>query len=53
MDSLEIIIALDLGIDEKMKVYEGPLTFAEHHIDILGQYIRGAFTGPLVLWLNP
>ena len=23
-----------------MKVYEVPLTFAEHHIDILGQDIR-------------
>ena len=33
-----------------MKVNEIPLTFAEHHLDILGQDIRWAFTGPLVLW---
>ena len=32
-----------------MKVYEVPLTFAEH-IDMLGPDIRSAFTGPLVLW---
>ena len=35
-----------------MKVYEVPLTFADHHIDILGQDIRSAFTGPLVLWFH-
>ena len=40
MDSLEIIIAFDLEFDEQMKVYEVPLTFAEHHADILGQDIR-------------
>ena len=40
MDSLEIIAAFDLEIDELMKVYEVPLTFAEHHIDILSQDIR-------------
>ena len=49
MDSLEIIIAFDLEFDEQMKVYEVPLTFAEHHADILGQDTRRAFTGPLVL----
>ena len=35
-----------------MKVYEVPLTFAEHHIDILGPDISCAFTGLLVLWFN-
>ena len=40
MDSLEIIIAFDLKFDEQMKVNEVPLTFAEHHADILGQDIR-------------
>ena len=32
-----------------MKEYVVPLTFAEHHIDILGPEIRRAFTGPLFL----
>ena len=42
MNSLEIISACDLEIGcytelkEKMNVYEVPLTFSEHHIDILG-----------------
>ena len=40
MDSLEIITTFELAIDELMKVYEVPLTFAEHHIDFLGQNIR-------------
>ena len=35
-----------------MNVYEAPLTFAEHHIDTLGQDIRLAFIGPLVLWFR-
>ena len=35
-----------------MKVYAVPLSFAEHHIDILVQAIRCAFTGPLVLWFS-
>ena len=35
-----------------MKVYKVSLTFAENHIDILGQDIRLAFTCPLVLWSN-
>ena len=50
MDSLEIIIAFNMEFDEQMKVYEVPLTFAEHHADILGQDIRWVFTiGPPVL----
>ena len=32
MDSLEIITAFDLEIDEYKKVFDVPLTFAEHHI---------------------
>ena len=35
-----------------MKVYEVPLTFAEHHLDILGLDVRWVVTGPLVLWLS-
>ena len=46
MDSLEIIAACDLEtglytlLNEYMKVYEVPLTFAKHYIHILGQDIR-------------
>ena len=32
VDSLVIITAFDLGIDELMKAHEVPLTVAEHHI---------------------
>ena len=38
-----------VDINELMKVYEVPLSFVEHHIDILGPDIRRAFTGLLVL----
>ena len=45
MDSLEIIatFVLEIGshteFKEQVKVYEAPLAYAEHHIDILGQDI--------------
>ena len=56
MDSLEIHTACDLDIGwytwPWIKVYEVPLIFAEHLIDIQGPDIRWAFTRPLVLWFS-